>query len=325
MSYTLTLETPQTLTFSWNKLRHLGWDHTFVLPCWLEVWWRVFGSGAELYLCVIKQKETVIGIAPLLLKEGKASFIGSADICDYLDFVVAPKREQDFFDLLLDSLKQKGIGHLDLDCLRPDSSTVTHLVTIARNRGHAVSCHPDDVSLELDLPATWQQYLAILTAKQRHEIKRKLKRLWEAGDVDYRVVEDSEAVPYIIDIFLKLFRDSREDKATFMTAQRESFFRSAAKTMAEAGLLRLGILELNASPAAAILYLDFNDKVYLYNSGYDPQYSFLSVGLLSKVLCIKDSIQRGKKIFDFLKGAEAYKYRLGGKEIPIFSCQIDLR
>lgn len=325
MSYTLTLESPQTLTFSWNKLRHLRWDHTFVLPCWLEVWWRVFGSRAELYLCAIKQKETVIGIAPLLLKEGKASFIGSADVCDYLDFVVAPKREQDFFDTLLDSLKQKGISRLDLNCLRPDSTTATHLVTIARNRGCEVSCNPEDVSLELNLPATWQEYLAILTAKQRHEMKRKLKRLWEAGDVDYRVVEDSEAVPYIIDIFLKLFRDSREDKATFMTAQRESFFRSVAKAMAEVGLLRLGILELNASPVAAIMYLDFNDKVYLYNSGYDPQYRHLSVGLLSKALCIKDSIQRGKKGFDFLKGAEAYKYHLGGKEIPIFSCQIVLK
>jgi CelD/BcsL family acetyltransferase involved in cellulose biosynthesis len=325
MSYTLTLESPETLISSWNKLRHLRWDHTFILPCWLEVWWRVFGSESELYLCVIKQEETIIGVAPLLLKEEKASFIGSADVCDYLDFVVAPKREQDFFDILIDSLKQKGISRLDLDCLRPDSTTATHLVTIARNRGYAVTCNPEDVSLELDLPATWQQYLAILTAKQRHEIKRKMKRLLEAGDADYHVVEDSEAVPYIIDTFLKLFRASRKDKATFMTPQREFFFRSAAKTMAEVGLLRLGFLELNTSPAAAILYLDFNDKVYLYNSGYDPQYSFLSVGLLSKVLCIKDSIRRGKKRFDFLKGGEAYKYRLGGKEIPIFNCQIVLK
>jgi CelD/BcsL family acetyltransferase involved in cellulose biosynthesis len=51
----------------------------------------------------------------------------------------------------------------------------------------------------------------------------------------------------------------------------------------------------------------------------------LSVGLLSKVLCIKDSIERGKKRFDFLKGREAYKYRLGGREVPIYNCQIVLR
>ena len=95
--------------------------------------------------------------------------------------------------------------------------------------------------------------------------------------------------------------------------------------MAEAGLLRFGVLQLNASPVAAVMYFDYQDKVYLYNSGYDPQYSSLSVGLLCKVLCIKDSIQRQRKGFDFMKGAEVYKYRLGGREIPIYSCQIVLR
>ena len=110
-----------------------------------------------------------------------------------------------------------------------------------------------------------------------------------------------------------------------MTAQIESFFRSVAGTMAEAKLLRLGILELDAVPTAMVTCFDYNDTVYLYNSGYDTEYSALSVGLLSKVLCIKDSIQRGRKRFDFLKGAEVYKYHLGGKEIPLYSCQVSIK
>jgi hypothetical protein len=64
--------------------------------------------------------------------------------------------------------------------------------------------------------------------------------------------------------------------------------------------------------------------VYLYNSGYDPTHSYLSVGLLSKVLSLKDSIDAGRNTCDFLKGAEEYKYRLGGREIPIYSCHIAL-
>jgi CelD/BcsL family acetyltransferase involved in cellulose biosynthesis len=64
--------------------------------------------------------------------------------------------------------------------------------------------------------------------------------------------------------------------------------------------------------------------VYLYNSAYDPQYSSLSVGVLSKALNIKDSIERGKKRFDFLKGAEQYKYHLGGREVQLSSCQITI-
>ncbi|GAI92821.1 unnamed protein product, partial [marine sediment metagenome] len=72
------------------------------MPPWLKVWWQELGAGAELYLGTVRQREEVIGIAPLLVREGKTSLIGSADVCDYLDFVVAPGKEEDFFGILLD-------------------------------------------------------------------------------------------------------------------------------------------------------------------------------------------------------------------------------
>ena len=65
--------------------------------------------------------------------------------------------------------------------------------------------------------------------------------------------------------------------------------------------------------------------MYLYNSGYDPRYGELSVGLLCKVLSIKNSIESGRKRYDFLKGAEPYKYHLGGKEVPLSRCRIVFR
>ncbi|MFC2002576.1 GNAT family N-acetyltransferase [Chloroflexota bacterium] len=291
----------------------------------MEVWWRVFGSGAELYLGVVRQGEEIIGIAPLLVRDKTASILGSADVCDYLDFIVIPGRERDFFAVLLDDLVQKGINHLDLRSLRPDSTVPTELVPLARDREYDVCCNPEDVSLELDLPSTWEEYLATLVPKQRHEVKRKLRRLGEEGDLGYRSVEDKASIRDILVTFLKLFTESREEKATFMTASMESFFSLMADTMSEARLLRIGILELDARPTAMVMSFDYHDCVYLYNSGYDPQYRSLSVGLLSKVLCIKESIQRGRKRFDFMKGGESYKYHLGGREIPLYSCQITLR
>ena len=73
------------------------------------------------------------------------------------------------------------------------------------------------------------------------------------------------------------------------------------------------------------MYFDYRNTVHLYNSGYDPEYGSLSVGLISKVMCIRDSIERGKRKFDFMKGDEPYKHRLGGREIPIYRCRIDLK
>jgi CelD/BcsL family acetyltransferase involved in cellulose biosynthesis len=95
--------------------------------------------------------------------------------------------------------------------------------------------------------------------------------------------------------------------------------------MAEARLLRLGVLELDAVTVAMIVGFDYNDTMYLYNSAFDPDYRNLSVGLLSKVLCIKASIERGRRKWDFLKGGEPYKYQLGGSEIPLCRCEIRIK
>ena len=192
MSDTVTQESFASLVSYWSDSRqYLRWRSIFILPTWLQVWWQTFGSGAELYLGVVRQEAQIIGIAPLQIRGGEASIIGSADVCDYLDFVVAPDREGDFFDRLLDDLVQKGITCLNLGLLRTDSTVLTSLVHIARDRGYDVLCHEEDVSLELDLPSTWDEYLAALTGKQRHEVKRKLRRLGGAGKVAYHFVEDN--------------------------------------------------------------------------------------------------------------------------------------
>lgn len=304
----------------------LRWNCLFVLPPWLEVWWREFGAAANPYLCAVRQRGAPIGVAPLLIKEEEACFIGSADLCDFLDFVLTPGREHDFFNILLDDLVRRGVRRLSLRPLRPDSTVLAHLAGIAQQRNYEVSCTVEDVSFELDLPSGWEEYLGMLNQKQRHEVRRKLRRLGERGAVTYRIVDDSrEAVPDALEVFFKFFRESNTDKDIFLTAERESFFRSLRAALARAHLLRMGILELDAQPVAATMCFDYQGTVYLYNNGYDPLYSSLSVGLVSKILCIKDSIERGRVRFDFLKGAEEYKHRLGGKEVPLHGCEIVLR
>jgi len=293
-----------------------------VLPRWLKVWWQEFGGGSKLYLFEVKQDKNIIGIAPLMVNESEASFIGNSDVCDYMDFIVTPGKELPFFTALLDKLKKDGIKELALESLRHDSTVLTSLVNLAKTEGYQVTLTQENVSLDLDLPSTWDEYMKILSPKQRRETGRRFRRLDEEGDINYRIIESAE--PEVLDIFFKLMRVSRKDKAAFMTPQMESFFRALAQTMAKARILRLGVLKISTKPVAAVMCFDYNDKVYLYNSGYDPEYGYLSAGLLSKLLSIKDSIERGRKAYDFLKGPEEYKYRLRGREIPIYSCRIVL-
>ncbi len=325
MTYTITEDKLPNLDVYWRDGRNkLHWPAVFLLPPWLEAWWQVFGAGAEPLIRTVRRDGDVTGIAPLRRKDDTALFIGDIDVCDYLDFIVTPGQEADFFKTLLDDLKGNGIRRLDLQLVRPDSVTMRNLVPLASERGYQVVTTPEDVNVEMDLVSTWDEYLESLSAKQRHEVRRKLRRLQEAGNVAYRQTGDVASVPGTMDKFFRMFMDSRRDKAAFLTSARESFFRRLAANMAAAGLLRLGVLELDGKPVAQIVCFDYNDCIYLYNSGYDPDYVSLSAGLLSKVLAIKDGIEKGRRKFDFLKGPEIYKYHLGGREVPLYRCLINI-
>jgi CelD/BcsL family acetyltransferase involved in cellulose biosynthesis len=294
------------------------------LPGWLKAWWQTFGSGRTPYLCSIRYRGEVIGLAPLMVQGNTARLMGDSDVCDYLDVVVVPGREKAFFNELFNHLRQEGIRQINLEALRADSTLYGYLASSARDKDYSVTCESMDATMVLDLPTSWEAYLQHLSAKQRHEVRRKFRRLEEAGRVRMRSVENVAEVGSEMDTFLALFKKNRTDKARFMTEQMASFFRALTIELASARILKLFSLTLDDKIVAAVMCFDHDETFHLYNNGYDLMYHSLSVGLLSKLLTVKESIQLGRKKYDFLKGTEVYKHRLGGKQVPLYRCRVDL-
>jgi CelD/BcsL family acetyltransferase involved in cellulose biosynthesis len=322
--YTIVRESFDSLAELRNTGKGLQWNSPFILPTWMKVCWQHFHPNGEPYLIVVRDEQQVIGIAPLQINDDIASLVGGDNVCDYLDFIVIPGQEDTFFNVIFDDLNKQHVKQLNLGLLRPDSVVMTKLTGVARNRGFKISSQQEDVSSEMDLPSTFDEYLMVLNTKQRHEVRRKLRRLDEAGSIKYSFLNGDSGLEALLETFMHLFSLARDDKAHFMTSEMAVFFRSLGQAMAEIGLLRFGLLEIDTKPAAMVMCFDYNSTIYLYNSGYDPQYDSFSVGLMSKVLAIRESIQRGNKRFEFLKGNEIYKERLGGQEIPLYRCRIDI-
>ena len=323
-SYTVEPETLDGIYAQWRRSDSLlTWNCLCVLPFWLKPWWKCFGHGRRLYLLSVRHEDRIIGIAPLQRKDDTVRFIGNEDVCDNLDFIVEGDMSMEFYRILLDHLKRDGVKRLELAPVRQDSAVIAKLLPLAEKSGYRVSYEEYDVSFELDLPDDWEDYLGILSGKERHEIRRKLRRLDDAGRVDYRLVDDAFAVQREMETFLALFKSNRTDKAAFMSDRMATFFKDLAVSLAEAHILRLFFLDLDERPIAATMCFDYNSAMYLYNNGYDKRFSTLSAGLLSKVLSIKESIRSGKKTYDFLKGAERYKKRLGGQAVRIYRCVIE--
>jgi CelD/BcsL family acetyltransferase involved in cellulose biosynthesis len=113
-------------------------------------------------------------------------------------------------------------------------------------------------------------------------------------------------------------RESSPEKMAFLTQEREKFFVDIARELAVRGQFKLYFLELNGVRVASCICFDYADSYLLYNSGYDPGYSNLSVGLINKALCIREAIEEGRRSFNFLRGSERYKYDLGGKNQVLY-------
>jgi CelD/BcsL family acetyltransferase involved in cellulose biosynthesis len=300
---------------------HLACTAPFALPGWMQAWREVFSPQASLWIRSFKRSGELVGVAPLQVEGRTARLIGSAAVCDHLDLIGAAGRRREFCADLLDSLVADGVDLLELNPLRPDSVVMASLVPVARERGYPVFVAKEDVLFELQLPASWEDYLLILSGKQRHEVRRKLRRLENRGAAEFRLLEDPAAVQSAMNDFLALFRQNRQDKAAFMDNRMEAYFRLLAENVAG---MRIGFLDVDGMPAAAVCCFDFRGTRYLYNSGYDAHFGHLSVGILCKILSIRDGIARGLNTYDFLKGDETYKRQLGGKPVPVYGCRIEL-
>ena len=95
--------------------------------------------------------------------------------------------------------------------------------------------------------------------------------------------------------------------------------------MAQQGWLKLFFLKVENKRVASMLLFDYADEYELYNSGFEPSsYPQVGTGATLTAFTIKDAIENGKKKYDFLRGGEQYKYRLGGVKAEVFDIAINL-
>ena len=303
----------------WEELLPVSITNTvFVTPWWQRIWWEHFGTDSQLRVFAVRNGDRLLGIAPMRLREGVLSFLGDTDLFDYHDFVVARDSEEEFYEALCEHLAGADWHTMHLGSLPEESPTLRYMMRLGDRNGLSVIVSDEDKAPVADLPSSWEEYLASLKRHDRHELRRKLRRLESAGTPQQYTCNSLGVLTDSMADFFRLLRSSGPDKETFLTGARERFFLDVASELASRGQLRLYFLEVDGRRVASCICFDYGGTYLLYNSGYDPEYASLSVGLLNKALCIQEAIERGKVRFDFLRGAERYKYNLGAVDRVVY-------
>lgn len=318
----------QHLRAEWQQLlTRLPWQSVFHTPQWQENWWHHFGGAHQLYMLAVRSQDGALqGLAPLMTcasAEPPARFelIGDLEVCDYLDILLMPTRQQAVAQVLVDYLVVHGGEDLEL-CL-PNlsqySPTTALLQTSLMQHGFTVAIEQIETCPTILLPADWEAYLALLRGKDRHELRRKIRRAESAVRLEYRVTTETSQLEADVETFIALHRMSQEDaKQGFMTPTKAAFFRDMAHQLWPHGWLELAFLYANGAPIAALCCFTYGTTYAAYNSGYHPGYADLSAGIVLFAHCIRRAIARGCTTFDFLRGNESYKYRFGATDQPLY-------
>jgi CelD/BcsL family acetyltransferase involved in cellulose biosynthesis len=306
----------------WNKLAEESMTKTpFQRYAYQKAWWRHLAPGDLFTIVVRNDQDSLLGLAPLFVHDNIVYFNGSKEETDYLDIICRAEDAELVWTAVLNCLcsdRSPNWDALQLHCVPAASPTREILPRLANNRGFLLSETVDEVCPVIPLSSDFEAYLAALNKKQRHEIRRKLRKA-KGSSAELELISSADDLPTAVDDFLRLLQASDQEKDQWLHNGRRALFHDLIPAMFGDGLLQLMFLAINGQRYAALLNFVYDGRTWVYNSGLDmSSHSNLSLGVVLSAQAIELATELDHHTFDFLRGDETYKYRFGATDTEIF-------
>ncbi len=316
------LESLDELKDTWNKLLFSSEQNCiFLTHEWISSWWKCFSEKNSLEILIFKdEKENPEGIAPFMIKNKTLHFIASREVSDYCDIITVSERRKEIYENLLNyfRINYSDIKKIELINIKSLSPTLAFLPLLAPEHGFSSSCIETEVAPLLELPSSYEDYMKGLSKKNRHELRRKLKRVESLKGVETAKVTKTKELQSSIETFIALHKKGSPSKQKFWQKKGMcDFFSEITYRFSLQKWVELNFLYYEERIMAALLNFSYSDQIYFYNVAFNKDFAWYSPGLFLFNHCIKQAISDGKRKVDFLRGREKYKYYFGAEDSKI--------
>ncbi|HVA49347.1 MAG TPA: GNAT family N-acetyltransferase [Pirellulales bacterium] len=296
---------------------------------WLGAWWRLYGHADDhggprrlFALAVYDRDQTLVGLAPWCLdssaRQGNVvRFLGSGNVCsDYLSILSLPDHEAEVADALADWLCQEPCAEnppwnvLMLSGVDAGDRVTCRFIEQMIARGSLAWSQPGPNCWRIDLPPSWDDYLASLSKSHRKQVRRLERRLFATGRAVVRIGSDPADLDRGLATLGELHQRRRGglgQRGRFADDRFADFHQQVARQLLADRLLRLAQVDLDGRPVAAEYQVLGQDVVYAYQSGIDPAALDFEPGRLAMIATLRMAIEQGYRAFDLLRGDEPYK------------------
>jgi hypothetical protein len=337
------------LQTEWNAL---AGDSPFRTWDWLATWWKHYGSDSTdntshnesprrrlFVFAAFKEsndsannERRLIGVAPWYIErsaiKGRViNWLGDGEVCtDHSSLICAPEDIAKVVTSIAQSLNESDDWDaLDLNAVDDGNAALANLVSALQESDCSIACESVDSCWALDLPSSWDDYLAALSKSHRKQLRQLERRVLESNRVEWHRVENENDLEKGWGILVDLHqrrRVSLGEPGCFASSVFHSFHREVADRMLRRRQLRISWLDLDGRPAAAEYHFADSAATYAYQGGVDPDRLEEEPGRLSTILCLKHAIAEGHTCFDFLRGDEPYKAHWRATPRPTWNYRI---
>jgi CelD/BcsL family acetyltransferase involved in cellulose biosynthesis len=229
--------------------------------------------------------------------------IGDLGCPDYLELPASPEAD---LDALVGALEDVPWDVIVLSNVAEGASNLDRFSAACERRGWKARRTALWRCPYLELPDSWDAYLASFSQHRRHEIRRmerKLRRERKVALTDYEPGRIEDGWRHLT----RLHALRWGGNGVLRERAWERLHRSFASWLAECHQLWLTTLDVDGRPVAACYGFSFGDTVYYYQTGWDPLWARDNVAMILRAAMIRRAIERGYRRFDFLRGEEPYK------------------
>ncbi len=309
-------------------------DNVFLTWEWVSTWWKVFGRGKFLYPLTFREGPELVGIAPLYIRRTRyyglipaktLMFLGTGENVrsEYQDLIVKQGYEKRVADEFIAHLKKSYAWDIAVfKDLRSGSPLLPALENPFPGEGLPQSAWAAENSYAVKLVGSYSEYLKTLPKQLRKFISGGRRRLESHYAVKYRRLTKKEELPDWMAELKKLHRKrmrQRKLAGTFKDRDYLNFHSAVAESFFSRGRLLLDGLDLNGRPAAIRYGFLYRNKVYGYQTGFDPEFAREGVMQLLTSRSIEAGFAAGYSEIDLLAGEYRHKTRLANSVRRLFT------
>jgi len=295
----------------------------FTTRTWAEAWHRVIAPKAELAVLLITTSDgRAAGLLPGCVQRVQGArwltFLGREVVCgDHLDLLCAEADRP----ACVAALANYVLRAADLDGLRLGElhrNGPTHAFLRKWAQTHGLTCverEPQIVPFAV-LPKTYDEFVAGLSRNMRYHVRRRTRQALASG-ARLRTVHGADEVAVAVGELVRLHQRRwvrSGHGGGFRDPRKVAMLRAVCNELATVGAARATMLEAPNGRAgwrveAILLTLHWNKTASFYQMGWDPDGTTVSAGVVVMAESIADAIRCGCTRYDFLRGAEAYKWK----------------